>query len=119
MADEPSDFVQHACVSVTCGACEEPYSDDDLGLVHFDSREDAAKWVTAEGWTVLGETIRCKGCALAEECAAKGCVWDDWWPCRCGCHGDRPEPMNRDHGQPMECRNCARCEDHEVRVMIS
>jgi hypothetical protein len=116
MVDESSDFVTHTCVSVRCGACKEPYHDDDLGQVHFEDRVEAAKRLTNVGWTFNGESARCKGCALVEECAVKGHVWDDWWHCRCGCHGERAEPMNRDHGRPMECRTCARCDDHEDRV---
>lgn len=112
-----SDFLTHTCVSVRCGTCKEPYcgGDDDYGIQHFDSREAAIKDITDVGWEVDGDTAACRGCAVAQACAEHGHVWDpDWWACRCGC-SHLVQPMNLAHTQPMQCRNCARCDAHEDR----
>lgn len=112
-----SDFPTHTCVSVKCGGCKQPYEDDDLGQIHFDSYDEAVKWVTQMGWKVDGDTARCKSCAASEECERKGHVWDEWWACRCGCH-DRVQPTNKVHTQPMQCRCCARCDEMEERTHV-
>lgn len=113
-----SDFITHTCVSVRCGTCKQAYcgGDDDYGIQHFDTREAAIKDVTEVGWKVDGDFAECHGCATARACREHGHVWDDWWPCRCGCH-DRVKPSIPVHVEPMECRHCARCADGEERVM--
>lgn len=111
------DFTHHTCVSVRCGVCKEPYEDDEYGSLHFGSREEAADWITAVGWKVDGDVIRCRDCANREDCAAMGDIWDEWWDCRCGCHSPHDPPRNRNHCQPMECRTCARCDNVEERAV--
>jgi hypothetical protein len=107
-------FTLHTVVRVACGACKEPYEDDDLGRLDFDSLQDATRCVTAAGWSVVGDQARCASCALVEECGQKGHLWDDWWACRCGCA--EAEPTIPVHQQPMQCRACARCVEGEERT---
>jgi hypothetical protein len=104
-----SDFVQVSCVLVVCGECKDGYEDDDIGQVYFDTKADAISSITRMGWTVDGDSARCPACVLCDECRQKGHVWDDWWPCRCGCAVGNPSV--RDHVEPVQCRTCARCSD--------
>lgn len=106
-----SDFVQISCVLVVCGECKDGYEDDDIGQVYFDTKADAVDYITRMGWTVDGDSARCPACVLRDECRQKGHVWDDWWPCRCGCAVGNPSV--KDHVEPVQCRTCARCSDTE------
>lgn len=113
-----SSFITRPYVSVTCSTCKEPYEDCELGQILFDSRDEAAKQVTASGWVVDGESARCEHCALVKECNEKGHVWDDWWRCRCGCN-HLVQPTIPDHVQPMDIRTCARCSESDEQRAVS
>lgn len=73
----------------------------------------------ALGWQVGADGLLCPDCAADAVCAAVGCTFTPWRPCRChgqlpGHAAERPAPANS-----AECgvqfRWCERCSVHQER----
>jgi hypothetical protein len=108
----PPGFTAHTCVSVQCGTCDTAFGDsDDVGTLHFDSVQDAARTLAEAGWWVTTTGVQCDTCAARQACATLGHVWTDWRACGCGCHDGTPRIPS--HSQPAHTRSCDTCDRWE------
>ncbi len=118
-------FEHVRCVIVRCGQCRDAAEIDDT-IVHFDTREQAARELADLGWRFAPDTALCGGCADKQDCARHGHVWDRWLPC--GCRGDVAAHRDRyltvaaiDTGscasQTRWCQRCAATEHRATTTM--
>ena len=108
-ASLPPGFTAHTCVSVQCGTCDTAFgdTDDGVGVLHFDTVQEAVRTLTEAGWWVTTTGVQCDTCAAHQACTEFGHAWPDWRDCGCGCHDGTPRlPM---HTQPMQYRWCETC----------
>lgn len=104
-------FALHTCVSVSCVTCQEPFGDDDIGVVHFDSVDAASEALADTAWWLTTDGPQCPHCAATQACAESGHAWGAWGPCRCGC--TEGEPRIRSHTEPRLWRLCESCDRTE------
>jgi hypothetical protein len=53
----------HPCVVVQCSCCDYLYDEDEDGIAHFDSREEAEKML-AGSWEFAGGEAKCDACKV-------------------------------------------------------
>ena len=71
-------YIETTCVLLTCDDCDDPWSDNDGGVPHFPTRDEALRYATGAGWAVVGESMRCYTCARDADCATTGHQYGPW-----------------------------------------
>jgi hypothetical protein len=74
------------CVTAACDDCGATFEDDDYGILHWNDQDEATRWLTEHaGWrTRAGGMLTCSRCAVYQECATYGHLYEPWTPCQCG-----------------------------------
>ncbi len=93
-------FAEQTCVTIKCdGNCQhEGWSED--GPYHFDSREDAERYLRERcRWLIVGDRALCENCAARAECEATSHQYDDDWS---------PREIK---GVRWRQRDCQRCDE--------
>lgn len=80
--------VEHvSCVVIRCDRCNEPpHTYEDVGTAHYDTVEDARKWLVEENrdepeflWANDGDEWLCPDCVAERACEeAGGHDWGEW-----------------------------------------
>ncbi|MGD9530673.1 MAG: hypothetical protein AB7V44_28330 [Pseudonocardia sp.] len=98
------------CFVVECDACHATFDDNGDADLHFDSHDDALRYVTEHaGWNLSEHGhLLCPRCDAYIFCVERGHDWTPWTPCSCA--GWIPEHFF--DGCPLR-RTCQRCEQVE------